>query len=126
MLIDAVRAGGKEEDEAIAFLIRNEYGKVENMIVKRNGSIADAEDVFQEAVSVLILNIRKGVFKGESAVATYLFAICKGMWYKRFKKYMREMGVKDAWIVPYRDGERVEIKDVLEGVVSDKPAGTAN
>ena len=43
-----------------------------------------------------------------------------------FKKYMREMGVKDAWIVPYRDGQRVEIKDVLEGVVSDKPTGTAN
>jgi hypothetical protein len=40
----------------------------------------------------------------------------------KFKKYMREMGVKDAWIVPYRDGERVEIKDVLEGVVSEKPA----
>lgn len=43
-----------------------------------------------------------------------------------FKKYMREMGVKDAWIVPYRDGQRVEIKDVLEGVVNDKPAGAAN
>ncbi len=38
----------------------------------------------------------------------------------KFKKYMREMGVKDAWIVPYKDGQRVEIKDVLEGVVSDK------
>jgi outer membrane murein-binding lipoprotein Lpp len=43
-----------------------------------------------------------------------------------FKKYMREMGVKDAWIVPYRDGQRVEIKDVLEGVVADKPAESAN
>ena len=44
----------------------------------------------------------------------------------QFKKYMREMGVKDAWIVPYRDGERVEIKDVLEGVVTDKePTGAA-
>lgn len=42
-----------------------------------------------------------------------------------FKKYMREMGVKDAWIVPYRDGQRVEIKDVLEGVVNDKQAGAA-
>lgn len=43
-----------------------------------------------------------------------------------FKKYMREMGVKDAWIVPYKDGQRVEIKDVLEGVVADKPATGAN
>jgi len=32
-----------------------------------------------------------------------------------FKKYIREMGVKDAWIVSYRDGQRVDIKDVLEG-----------
>ena len=39
----------------------------------------------------------------------------------QFKKYMREMGVKDAWIVPYRDGQRTEIKDVLEGVTAEKP-----
>lgn len=39
----------------------------------------------------------------------------------QFKKYLREMGVKDAWIVPYRDGQRTEIKDVLENVVSEKP-----
>jgi len=38
-----------------------------------------------------------------------------------FKKYLREMGVSDAWIVPYKDAIRVEIKDVLEGVVTDKP-----
>ena len=33
------------------------------------------------------------------------------------KKYLREMGVKDAWVVPYKDGTRVPIKDVLEGVI---------
>lgn len=38
----------------------------------------------------------------------------------KFKKYMREMGVKDAWIVPFKDGQRVEIKDVLEGVTAEK------
>lgn len=37
-----------------------------------------------------------------------------------FKKYLREMGVKDAWLVAYKDGQRVEMKDVLEGVVSAK------
>jgi hypothetical protein len=34
-----------------------------------------------------------------------------------FKKYLREMGVKDAWIVPYKDGRRVNIRDVLEGLL---------
>ncbi len=32
-----------------------------------------------------------------------------------FKKYLREMGVKDAWVVAYRNGKRANIKDVLEG-----------
>lgn len=35
----------------------------------------------------------------------------------KFKKNLRRMGVKDAWIVPYKDGVRVPMKDVLEGVV---------
>ncbi len=35
----------------------------------------------------------------------------------KFKQYLREMGVKDAWIVPYKDGRRVPMKDVLEGVI---------
>jgi hypothetical protein len=34
-----------------------------------------------------------------------------------FKKYLREMGVKDAWIVPYKNGQRVKIRDVLEGLI---------
>ncbi|BDD10748.1 hypothetical protein FUAX_31800 [Fulvitalea axinellae] len=34
-----------------------------------------------------------------------------------FKKYLREMGVKDAWIVAYKNNKRVPIKDVLEGVM---------
>jgi hypothetical protein len=37
-----------------------------------------------------------------------------------FKKYMRDMGVKDAWIVPYNDGQRTELKDVLTGIEFDK------
>lgn len=31
-----------------------------------------------------------------------------------FKRYMREMGVKDAWIVAYEDNERKDIKEVLD------------
>jgi hypothetical protein len=37
-----------------------------------------------------------------------------------FKKYMRDMGVKDAWIVPYNNGQRTELKDVLPGIEFDK------
>lgn len=64
-------------------------------------------------------------FGGESADGTQKITLGQFRDYweaDTFKKYLREMGVKDAWIVPYRDGVRVEIKDVLEGVVTEKPA----
>ncbi len=32
-----------------------------------------------------------------------------------FTKHLRTMGVKDAWVVSYRDGQRVPIREVLEG-----------
>lgn len=34
-----------------------------------------------------------------------------------FKKLMRKLGVRTAWIVPYRDGERVPLKEVLDQVI---------
>ena len=47
-----------------------------------------------------------------------------------FKKYLREMGVKDAWIVSYENGVRTDIKDVLEqgggAGAAAKPAGSSS
>ncbi|MCZ8353777.1 MAG: Ezrin/radixin/moesin family protein [Cyclobacteriaceae bacterium] len=64
------------------------------------------------------------VAKGEAEPQKLTIGVFRDYWEAdTFKKYMRDMGVKDAWIVPYRDGQRVEIKDVLEGVTADKPAG---
>ena len=34
-----------------------------------------------------------------------------------FKKKLRKIGVKEAWIVPYRDGKRVPLKEVLTEVI---------
>ncbi len=46
----------------------------------------------------------------------YTIGVFKDYWEAdTFKKYLREMGVKDAWIVSYKDGKRVDIKQVLEG-----------
>ncbi|MFY7918451.1 MAG: Ezrin/radixin/moesin family protein [Chryseotalea sp.] len=62
--------------------------------------------------------------KGEAEPQKLTIGVFRDYWEAdTFKKHMRDMGVKDAWIVPYRDGQRVEIKDVLEGVTADKPAG---
>ncbi|MDN3688034.1 SPOR domain-containing protein [Cyclobacterium jeungdonense] len=35
----------------------------------------------------------------------------------KFKKKLRKIGVNEAWIVPYRDGKRVPLKEVLTEVI---------
>jgi intein/homing endonuclease len=54
----------------------------------------------------------------EDGAKKYTLGIFKEYWEAdTFKKYLRDMGVKDAWIVSYKDGRRVNIKDALEGTL---------
>ena len=53
----------------------------------------------------------------EQGLKQYTLGVFTDYWdADTFKKYLREMGVKDAWIVSFKDGQRVPIKDVLESV----------
>ena len=63
---------------------------------------------------------QNGSFDGEvdNSLQQYTLGTFQDYWEAdKFKKYLRDMGVKDAWIVSYKDGQRVPLKDVLEGVI---------
>ena len=71
----------------------------------------------QKDLSKYLDNARNFSGEEEGGVRKYTIGVFRDYWdADTFKKYLREMGVKDAWIVSYRDGQRVPIKDVLEGV----------
>lgn len=53
----------------------------------------------------------------ENGVMSYSLGSFTNYWdADTFKKYLREMGVKDAFIASYKDGKRVPIKEVLENI----------
>jgi DNA repair exonuclease SbcCD ATPase subunit len=53
----------------------------------------------------------------ENGLIRYTLGVFRDYWEAdTFKKYLREMGVSEAWIISYQDGKRVPIKDVLENV----------
>ena len=53
----------------------------------------------------------------DDGLQTYALGVFRDYWEAdTFKKYLREMGVKDAFIASYKDGKRVPIKEVLESV----------
>ena len=61
--------------------------------------------------------LKKGNFWEEDIDGTrkYTIGYFRDYWEaNEFKNYLRQMGVKDAWIVAYEDNERKDIKEVLE------------
>ncbi|GIV39615.1 MAG: hypothetical protein KatS3mg033_1415 [Thermonema sp.] len=54
----------------------------------------------------------------EGGIKKYTIGYFNDYWEAdKFKKYLQSMGIKDAWIVAYRDGVRVDIKEALEGIL---------
>lgn len=85
-LISAIKEGGSACDKAIAYLYRKHHDSVLSFIVVRNGSKEEAKDIFQDAVLTLLSNIQTGKFEGKSSLSTYLHAISKNLWYRRFRR----------------------------------------
>ena len=87
-LLEAIRSGGQPLEEAMNYMYRKSEYKdvVTKFVLQRSGTPKDVEDVFQEGICDMIVNIRDGKFKGKSSIKTYLTAICKNIWYTRFKR----------------------------------------
>ena len=83
------RSGGSACDQAMEYLYRHNVDQIVGFIVKRNGSREEAKDVFQDAMVNLLMSIRSGKFEGKSSLHTYLYAISKNLWYRRFNRSVR-------------------------------------
>ncbi|MBO9701665.1 MAG: sigma-70 family RNA polymerase sigma factor [Sporocytophaga sp.] len=74
-----------EDNEAFERLYHYYFPAILSFIKRNKGNEADAEDIFQEAVLVLIQKIRQPDFILTSALKTYLFAISKNLWLKKLR-----------------------------------------
>ncbi len=109
-LVSNISAGGRQEEQALHYLIKRNFQQMRQFIVRHQGSEADAEDVFQEALTALVLNIRKGSFKGDSSIHTYLFAIGKSLWYKRYGRESRRSEKEQSLVVEEVQVENAEYR----------------
>ncbi len=73
-------------DEAIRYLYRSQFNTTKAYIQQNNGSEADAEDIFQEVLLTFIELVKNNKFRGESSVATFMYAITRNTWLNELKK----------------------------------------
>jgi RNA polymerase sigma factor (sigma-70 family) len=98
LLVDKLKT---DDNASFGLLYKFYFPTIASYIKQNNGNKEDAEDVFQEAIIVLMRNVKQPDFVLTAALKTYLYAIAKNIWLKRmrsnrlisvedFEKYERE------------------------------------
>jgi len=87
-IIKGINKGGKQLETILRWLYKESgcKGRIINLLGKQNATESDAEDVFQEGLSQLVIQIRKNVYRKEAKIETYLIGICKRIWFKKFNR----------------------------------------
>lgn len=75
-----------ERNTALEVIYRQNRANVFSYVRSNSGTDAEAGDVFQECIIAFYENVKKGVFKGESKISTYVYAIARFKWLNQIKK----------------------------------------
>ncbi len=121
--------GLKRNDERILkSLYQNNYGKIEALVLKNNGTKDHAKDIYQEAFIAVWRNVKEEKFvpQNETALQGYLYTISKNKWmdYLRSKQYKKTVQVsKLVHFDPSDHGYETTDDDIfkekrLEGIMS--------
>jgi len=76
----------QDDPKTIKAIYNNQFGKINAMVNNFHFINIEADDVFQEGLTRAIMNIRKGVFKGDSTFSTYLYSICRNICLKEYNR----------------------------------------
>jgi RNA polymerase sigma factor (sigma-70 family) len=76
----------RQRNKAFSFLVKRDFPAIRVFISKNSGQEEDAKDIFQDGLITLMNNLNKGSFKGNSTIKSYLFAICKNIWFQHLRK----------------------------------------
>lgn len=79
----------KEENQlnnAVRFIYNHYYAMSATYITQNNGSLQDAEDIFQEILVSFIELVKGDKFRGECSISTFLYTLTRYRWLNQLKK----------------------------------------
>lgn len=80
---------------AFGELYEKHFTKVASFIQRNNGTVQDAEDIFQDTMLVLCKKLRQDQFKLTASLRTYILAIAKNLWLKKLRATKKEIEHQD-------------------------------
>jgi len=74
---------------AIETIYKDNFNMVQTFIINNNGSYDDARDIFQESMIALYEKAQSESFVLTSKISTYIYSICRRLWFKRLQQLGR-------------------------------------
>jgi RNA polymerase sigma factor (sigma-70 family) len=87
-LVGAIREN-RDLNNAILFIYQQHAGPISSFLIKYGANEQEAQDVFQETVVAFIDIVKKGAFRMDAKIGTFLTAISKNIWFNELKKKER-------------------------------------
>lgn len=97
--LDLLRGIQSHDSQVLQAIYSRFYPKIKQYILLNNGSPNDAEDVFQEALTIIYLKVRKEPLELSCSFYTFLYAICRNLWLQQLVKKSREVVSPEAGVL---------------------------
>jgi len=88
-IIDSIR---KEDRKVLLELYKSYFPQVRHYIISNSGNIYDAEDIFQDALVLIYLKIKKNTLVLSSSFGTYLNGVVRFLWLKELERKRKYFG----------------------------------
>ena len=93
--IDLLKRLRKREESAYRELYHDYFGMVRHLVVQNSGNDEQAQDVFQDGIIALFENVQKPGFKLSASLKTYLYSICRNLWFKKLRSRKSDAKLSD-------------------------------
>lgn len=100
-------------DNNFAFgkLYQDNFVKITKFVKNNSGNQSDAEDLFQDAMMVLVEKLRQDDFQLTASIDTYVYAICKNLWFKKLRNKNFELSVEELQSFDFLNSINEAIED---------------
>lgn len=107
-IIDSLR---KKRPEPGLKKLYSYYPKVQSWVIGKGGTKSDAQDLFQEALIILVRKVSEDNFSLNSNLTTYLFGICKLLWRNELKR--KNISISGDWKMELVEEEENNLEEFL-------------
>ncbi len=94
-----------ERNRALSYMYEKYYGGLARFVLDNSGTEEDAKDIFQDGLVVLYEKVQIPNFVWTSTLKTFLFAVCKNLWFKRLRKASNRE-------IPTEDIQQLQVMDI--------------